>query len=592
MSKLFSNISLEARWKDSPYKSQVGETNNQSIKTQPTPTINAAFASNVSLVDRLRQSISSGTTEHLPEYFLSDVYTKYITIIPTKTFQHTSSVIIKKPKQQVAQSGIVNLDKPKQELAQGGITPKGTTFNSILFQGTSLVNGIYKSFVLTKSSVDSVNQGPGTTPTPSVISVNQGPGTTPALSVVTINQGPGTTPTPSVILVNQGPGTDPTEVISAFDLGLLQGLSTGRGGTLTSLTPIKVSQASLPINIPKSVVITKAGSTPNQGGVSPKKITFNPQTKTPTLNLLRYEADRALAYFSPIVKHGYTDLTKFFTGNGNVDGASNYYYNNLGGVDIPTTDISLRMADNIDSDISDLVFQRSQTNNKSTISRGLAEKLGMYKVLDYDTIVDRSKAPSPTVGKMGDFNGVKQPIKRDLGPLEMKYPTAEKDIINFSIASLTGQGSVQFRAYLTSFSDSYTPTWNDINYVARQDTLKTFKGVTRNVSIGFKIAAFSLEEHKECYEKLNKLVKIAAVGTFSGKYLVGPLCSLTLGSWFKKTPVAATSIKYDIDAAEITWDIDTKLPQLLGVSIDFAVLGDNDGKTLNAKTNKYFNYVW
>lgn len=595
MAKLFSNISLEQRWRDSQYSSQINVSERPIQKAQPAPTINKSFANIISLKDRLKQSATSQTTKHLPEYFLSDVYTKYISIIPTKTYQHTSNIVIKKPTQTVAQSGTITIKTPTESILQGGVLPKYKNYDTLLLQGTTISNGSYSSFIIINNPNTSVNQGPGINPT---------------LSVVYINQGTGTTPNPSIVFVNQGAGVDPIKPISIIDLGFLQGLSTGRGGVLTSLTPIKLAIGSRPVEVPKSIIIINAKPTPNQydptktintitfipkqGETTPAKITFIPATKSPTLNLLRYEADRALAYYSPIIKHGYTELDNYPTGAGNTDGASIYYYNNLDGVDIPTdvADISLRMGDNILTDIEELVFRRSQTNNRSTIARNLAEKKDSYTTLNYDTIVDRSKTPSPNRGKKGDFNGIKSPSKRELGPLENKYPTTEKDIVVFKIASLTGQGSVQFRAYLTSFNDSYTPTWNDINYVGRQDTLKTFKGVTRSVSVGFKVAAFTYEEHKECYEKLNKLVKIAAVGTFGDKYLIGPLCSFTLGNWLINTPCAATSLKYDIDNAENSWDIDSKLPQLVSVSMDFVILGDNNGKPLNAKTNKYFNYKW
>jgi hypothetical protein len=157
---------------------------------------------------------------------------------------------------------------------------------------------------------------------------------------------------------------------------------------------------------------------------------------------------------------------------------------------------------------------------------------------------------------------------------------------------MTGGGSVKFRAFITSFSDGFNVSWNDINYVGRQDTLKAFKGVTRAGSLAFKVAAFNKADLGVCYSKLNTLGKIAAVGgpLNGGKYIAGPLCKITVGNWFTNTPCVFNSVKYDIQTADYSWDIDEEVPQLVDVSVDFAILGDVSGKSLNSSTNRYFNF--
>jgi len=136
-------------------------------------------------------------------------------------------------------------------------------------------------------------------------------------------------------------------------------------------------------------------------------------------------------------------------------------------------------------------------------------------------------------------------------------------------------------------------SWNDINYVGRQDTLKSFKGVTRGGSIGFKVAALTEADMAINFTKLNNLVKIAAMGSSGGdaNYVQGPMCSITVGRWFKNTPCIFNSIKYDVQTAEYSWDIDKQMPHLVDVSLDFVILGDTSGKPLNASSNNYFNYI-
>ena len=114
----------------------------------PTPTVqqggtevNANFANRISLSDRLQQS-KLGTTKHLAQYFLSDVFTNYIKIKPTKTLEHTSDVEILLPAQSVVQGGLF-----PQTIAfspqQGGESPKAAR-SSFLYSQAAIekINGV------------------------------------------------------------------------------------------------------------------------------------------------------------------------------------------------------------------------------------------------------------------------------------------------------------------------------------------------------------------------------------------------------------------------------------------------------------------
>jgi hypothetical protein len=68
--------------------------------------VNTNFANRISLADRLEQA-KLGTTNHLPQYFLSDVFTNYIKIKQTKPVEHTSDVEIQAPTQSVVQGGVL-----------------------------------------------------------------------------------------------------------------------------------------------------------------------------------------------------------------------------------------------------------------------------------------------------------------------------------------------------------------------------------------------------------------------------------------------------------------------------------------------------
>jgi hypothetical protein len=122
-------------------------------------------------------------------------------------------------------------------------------------------------------------------------------------------------------------------------------------------------------------------------------------------------------------------------------------------------------------------------------------------------------------------------------------------------------------------------------YVGKQDTLKTFKGMTRSGGVGFKIAAFNSGELSANYGKLNNLVKKVGVGKPSGTYIIAPLATITVGSYIKNAPIIVSSIKYDMQPADYSWDIDAGVPMLMDVSVDFAFIGDITGQSLNAGGN-------
>jgi len=115
-----------------------------------------------------------------------------------------------------------------------------------------------------------------------------------------------------------------------------------------------------------------------------------------------------------------------------------------------------------------------------------------------------------------------------------------KDLVDFKIY-VYDQGNteeaalIQFRALLDSFSDNFTANWNSSQLIGRPESFVNYTGFGRNVSIGFKIAAFSRAELMPLYAKLNYLVSTTAP-TFSddGLFMRGTLVRITLGDYLDK----------------------------------------------------------
>jgi hypothetical protein len=218
-----------------------------------------------------------------------------------------------------------------------------------------------------------------------------------------------------------------------------------------------------------------------------------------------------------------------------------------------------------------------------------------YRTLSYDQIKTRANNPSQ---QRPDFRKTLGIVVKDGASVNVRGVTRgdqeyANDLISLRVTSMREPfPTINFRAFITSFSDNFNISWNDINYVGRQDTIKAFKGVTRAASVSFKVAALYESDMAINYGKLNRLVKMAAVGSSSdgGKYIVGPLCKITMGKWFTNTPCVFNSIKFDIQTAEYSWDIDKQMPHLVDVSLDFAILGDVTGRPMDSANNDYFTY--
>ena len=112
--------------------------------------------------------------------------------------------------------------------------------------------------------------------------------------------------------------------------------------------------------------------------------------------------------------------------------------------------------------------------------------------------------------------------------------------------------------------------------------------MTRSVSLGFKVVAWSGKSASGMWSKLNDLIKATSVGTPSGPYTKGPVVKITVGGLFKNVTCVCTSLKIDTNPAEYTWDIDTGHPMIADISMDFAMLVANNGELFNAETNTYY----
>ena len=157
-----------------------------------------------------------------------------------------------------------------------------------------------------------------------------------------------------------------------------------------------------------------------------------------------------------------------------------------------------------------------------------------------------------------------------------------EDIIKFAFNIITPETNyrLHFRAFLDDFSDNFNGSWSTTKFIGRAEDIYSYEGFSRDISIGFKIAAFSRAELQPLYKKLVTLASVTAPTYGSGQFMRGSFAEVTVGDYLVDTPgiIDNVSISWQKDYPwEIKSDkeLDTDvqvLPHVLDVSLKFKVI--------------------
>ena len=200
-----------------------------------------------------------------------------------------------------------------------------------------------------------------------------------------------------------------------------------------------------------------------------------------------------------------------------------------------------------------------------------------------------------TDGKYGKIDYLKKPTNRlvesdtiNTKEINRKKETGEfkDDMIPFGFAIYDSKEEpiyVQFRAFLDSFSDNFTGNWNRTRYLGRGESFKTYDSFDRQVSLSFKVAAFTRDELFPIYRKLNLLASTTAPHySDDGLFMKGTWVRMTVGDYLHKVPCTIGSVGFTWQQ-DYPWerklqdkekDIVQILPHVLDVSL--AVSVDHD----------------
>jgi hypothetical protein len=168
-----------------------------------------------------------------------------------------------------------------------------------------------------------------------------------------------------------------------------------------------------------------------------------------------------------------------------------------------------------------------------------------------------------------DFNVGKTPWKNALDKITampiyqseaVTTDDGSNDLVKFRIAIIDNDDPSQkvfihFRAFIDSFSDSYSATWNGSKLLGRGEDFYTYGGFTRKISLGWTMAAQSKQELIPIYQKLNYLAS-TLTPDFSKTtgYMRGNLAQLTVGGYLYEQPGIIEGLTYTIEESS-PWEI-------------------------------------
>jgi hypothetical protein len=283
----------------------------------------------------------------------------------------------------------------------------------------------------------------------------------------------------------------------------------------------------------------------------------------------------------------------------------------------------------------------SKTKKTTATASTYSEKLDGYRTEDVTERIDLSLV-SPikgidrkeTKGVFGKseyaFFDVKNPTgavmpndptrtytsNRSFGTLENKYGltsnkgdsvngifdagpnTKNRDLIPIQMKGISDKTSewVAFRAIMTGFTETISPSWDGSKFVGNPYNYYTYSGVERSANFSLKFYCMNVAELDIMWKKINWLSKKAYPTISANRLVNAPFIKLTLGSIYQDKVGFINSLSYTI-ADDITWETAANhwLPKIVDVQLEFKIVewvGNEDklyGENLSKEATKAIN---
>ena len=224
----------------------------------------------------------------------------------------------------------------------------------------------------------------------------------------------------------------------------------------------------------------------------------------------------------------------------------------------------------LQSKVDDRTLNQNVTREKRVLlgdqgaRKGISKKLNQYWFASSPVDIAKRKFADET----DKINAL------DIQSTKVQGETEGRDLIKFRFHVVTPEHTriLYFRAFLDSFNDTFTGTWNQVKYLGRAEDMQIYSGFQRKISLSFKIAAATRAEMKPLYRKMLYLAS-ATAPTYgqSGQFMRGTITKLTVGDYAYELPGVLNNVTFTWQQ-DYPWEIAMKEPEYI----------DADGKTTPA----------
>ena len=607
--------------------------NQLSALSRQTSVVNINFTDQLSLEDRIKQS-NLGTTVSLPSFFLSDVHTDFIKVIPfdpvivqgettplpfafaptqgsttplSFAFAPIQGETTQLPFTYLPAQGIVIQNSSEQSFVQipnftfqpqlGGTTPLLPIQDISGLQGIIIQNNQQQSFIQITNFTFQPVQGE-TVPNVIIITPPK-EGLDPVEFNPVINQGGNVPIKFAASLIENQAADKGYEYISGFFLGAPPLLFKTQGKTpeillyevdraASRLTPLlKHGGAVLP---PVDAAAEIGGNNPaypletgtnlpNQG-LGP--ITANPQAASANYSTAKGQLkkidDSVDAYAT------YKNQLQF-----NVDGTTAVIENTLTPVRLLSTPdpIAAFTYQGVTNFIADRLNRRNSNQASGVDGAGNEYNIEASGIRSYEQLAQVAKDPTDQEAnpmyKLQLEAEARYGITNENGDvLNSSVGATSDDTVILKFQSIRDGITLQFRSFIKSFNESFNASYEDVAYIGRPDKLKLYTGNSRGGSLGFMVIAMSEGEMQIMHSKLDRLAQIVYSAKYgdNGLYFEAPFINLTVGDYYKNMPVNINSLKYEMNPTEYPWETNYNKnifkkqgPMMFDVSLEFNVIG-------------------
>ena len=162
----------------------------------------------------------------------------------------------------------------------------------------------------------------------------------------------------------------------------------------------------------------------------------------------------------------------------------------------------------------------------------------------------------------------------------------------FYFKDLRDNKYIIFRAYIESLNETIAPTFTPHNYIGRSEPVHVYDNATREINMGLKLAAQTMNELLLIYQKMNKLTSLCYPEYEPDKYgnrMKPPLMKLRYGELYGKRNSELMgilkSLSYTVDnTSPYETKAEFRVPRHVLVNFTYQVIHD---KTPNKNTKFY-----